>query len=85
MILIKIDIQHTISITDQELDFLEIHGETEDQVDNWRNKKKAMIDDLMIRASREVFEKKAPTQSGSKKLAYPHFNEYVPNNLEFKK
>ena len=39
----------------------------------------------MIRASKEVSERKAATQSGFKKLAYPHFNGDVLNYLEFKK
>ena len=39
----------------------------------------------MIRASREVSERKAATQSGFKKLAYPHFNGDILNYLEFKK
>ena len=39
----------------------------------------------MIRASREVSERKAATQSGFKKLSYPHFNGDILNYLEFKK
>ena len=39
----------------------------------------------MIRASREVSERKAATQSGFKKFSYPHFNGDVLNYLEFKK
>ena len=55
------DIKHIISLADQEPDFLDIFGETEDQVDNWRHETEARIDDLMIRASREVSERKAAT------------------------
>ena len=39
----------------------------------------------MIRASREVSERKGATQSGFKKLSYPHFNGDILNYLEFKK
>ena len=81
----KIDIKHIISLTDQEPDFLEIFGETEGQVDNWRHATEARIDDLMIRASREVSERKAATHSGFKKLAYPQFNGDPLNYIEFKK
>ena len=68
------DIKHIISIPDSEQDFLDIFGETEDQVGNWRLETEARIDDLMIRASWEVSERKAATQSGFKKLSYPQFN-----------
>ena len=83
--LTKIDIKHIISIADTEPDFLEIFGETEDQIDNWRHETEARIDNLMIRAIKEVSERKAATQSGFKKLAYPHFNGDVLNYLEFKR
>ena len=79
------DIKQIIYITDQEPDFQEVFGKTKDQVDDWRHATEARIDDLMIRASREVFDRKAATQSGFKKLAYPHFNGYVLNYLLFKK
>ena len=49
-----------------------------------RLKTEARIDDLMIRASREVSERKAATQSGFKKLEYPHFNRDALNYLELK-
>ena len=39
----------------------------------------------MIRASKEVSDRKAATQSGFKKFSYPHFNGDVLNYLEFKK
>merc|ERR1712101_80398 len=39
----------------------------------------------MIRVSREVSERKAATQSGLKKLYYPHFKGDILNYLEFKK
>ena len=55
------DIKHIISITDNEPDFSEILGETEDKRDNWRYKTEGKIKDLMIRASKEVSERKAIT------------------------
>ena len=81
----KMDIRHLISFADNEPDFLEIFGETEDQIDDWRNETEACIEDLMIRASREVSERKAATQSGFKKLSYSYFNGDILNYLEFKK
>ena len=85
MMLTKMDIKHIISIADNEQDFLEIFGETEDQIDDWRHKTESQIDDLMIRASKEVSERKTATQSGFKKLAYHHFNGDVLNYHDFKK
>ena len=81
----KMDIRRLISFADNEPDFLEIFGETEDQINDWRNEIEAHIEDLMIRASREVSERKAATQSGFKKFSYPHFNGDILNYLEFKK
>merc|ERR1712082_514486 len=81
----KMDIRHLISFADNEPDFLEIFDETKDQISDWRNEIEAHIEDLMIRASREVSERKAATQSGFKKLSYPHFNRDILNYLEFKK
>ena len=78
-------IKHIISVADSEPDILELFVETKDQVDNWRHETEARIDDLIIRASREVSERKAATQLGFKKLAYQHFNWDVLNYLEFKK
>ena len=46
------DIKHIFSIADNEPDFLEIFGETEDQIDDWRHGTEARIYDLIIRASR---------------------------------
>ena len=43
------------------------------------------IEDLLIRASRQVCERKSATQSGFKKLAYPSFNGDILNYLKFKK
>ena len=79
------NMKHIISIADHDPDFLEIFGETEDQIDDWRHEMDDRIDDLMIRASKEISKRKAATQSGFKKLPYPYFNGDVLNYLEFMK
>ena len=79
------NIEKIISIADHEPNFLDMFGETEDQVDDWRHQTEARNNDLMIRASKEISERKAATQSGFKKLPYPHFNGDILNYLEFKK
>merc|ERR1712240_90369 len=81
----KINFRHLTAYADTEPDFLEIFGETEDQMNDWKDEIEACIEDLIIRASREVSERKAATQSGFKKLSYPHFNGDILNYLEFKK
>ena len=58
------DTKHIISLTYQEPDLLDIFGETTDQVGQWRLETEVRINDLMIRASREVSQRKATTQSG---------------------
>ena len=60
-------------------------GETEDQLNDWRHTTEDQITDLLIKASKEISKRKAATQSGFKKLAYPHFNGDVIHYLEFKK
>merc|ERR1712082_169588 len=77
----KMDIRCLISFADNEPDFLDIFGETEDQMNDWRDEIEARIKDLMIRASREVSERKAATLCGFKKLSYPHFNIDILNYL----
>ena len=80
-----LNINEIISLADTEPDFLEIFGETEDQVCDWSNTTKYRIQDLMIRAYDEVSDRKASTQSGFKKLSYPHFNSDVLCYQEFKR
>ena len=77
----KIDVKNIISLTDSKLDILGIFGETEDQIDDWRHTTKVRINDLMIRASKEVSDRKAEIQTGFKKLNYPLFNGDVLNYL----
>ena len=79
-----LNINEIIGLADTEPDFLEIFGETEDQVSNWSNTTKYRIQDLMIRAYNEVSDRKASTQSGLKKLRYPHFNGDILFYQEFK-
>ena len=45
-----LNINEIIGLADTEPDFLEIFGETEDQVSHWSNTTKYRIQDLMIRA-----------------------------------
>ena len=81
----KINIDRIISIADHKPNFLDMLGETEDQVNDWRHATEDRITDLLIKASKEISERKAATQSSFKKLAYPHFNGDVIIYLEFKK
>ena len=80
-----LDITGIISLADTEPDFIEVFGETEDQVSYWSHEAKYRIQDLMIRAYKEVSDRKASTQTGFKKLNYPQFNRDVLNYLELKK
>ena len=81
----QINVDHIISIADHKPNFLDMFGETEDQVNDWRHATEDRITDLLIKASKEISERKAATQSGFKKLTYPHFNRDVFNYLEFRK
>lgn len=67
------DIKNIISIADTEPDFLEIFGETKNLSEDWRNATKFIIEDLMVRASKEVSEIKFSTQTGLKMLSYHQF------------
>ena len=80
-----LNINEIISLADSKPDFLEIFGETEDQVSDWSITTKYRIQDLLIRAYDEVADRKASTQSGFKKLSYPHFNGDVLCYQEFKR
>ena len=64
-----LNITKIVGLADTEPNFIEIFGETEDQVSDWSNTTKYRIQDLMIRAYEEVSDRKASTQSGFKKLA----------------
>ena len=79
------EIDKLIILCETEPDFFTIFGETEDDILDWRLSTEARIEDLLIKASKEVAERKSATQSGFRKLAYPHFNGDILNYLEFKK
>merc|ERR1712240_296693 len=81
----NLNIDEIIGIADTEPDFLEIFGETEDQVSDWSITTKFKIQDLLIRAYDEVADRKASTQSGFKKLSYPSFNGDVLCYQEFRR
>ena len=80
-----LDITGIISLADSEPDFIKVFGETEDQVSDWGHKAKYRIQDLMIRAYKEVSDRKASMQTGFKKLNYPQFNGDILNYQEFKR
>ena len=60
----KLDLPSIISLADTEPDFIEIFGETKDQVNDWVEEAWDRIQDLVIRASKEVSDRKALTQTG---------------------
>ena len=80
-----LNINEIIGLADTEPDFLEIFGETEDQVSDWSMATKFKIQDMLIRAYKEVADRKASTQSGFKKLSYPSFNGDVLCYQEFRR
>ena len=53
-----LDIIGIISLADTEPNFIEVFGETEDQVSDWSHTAKYRIQDLMIRAYKEVSDRK---------------------------
>ena len=57
----KINVNCIISIADHEPNFLDMFGETEDQVNNWRHTTEDRIDNLLIKASKKISERKAAT------------------------
>ena len=80
-----LDLPSIISLADTEPNFIEVFGETEDQVNDWVEEAKDRIQDLMIRASKEVSDRKAATQSGFQKLSLPNFIGDVLNYQDFKR
>ena len=52
---------------------------------DWKLSTEARINDILIRASKQVSERKSATHSGFRKLAYPSLNGDILNYLEFKK
>ena len=80
-----LDLPGIISLANTEPDFIEIFGENEDQVNDWVEETKNRIQDLMIKAEKEVSERKAATQTRFKKLSLPSFNGNVLNYQDFKR
>ena len=81
----SIEIDKIIILCETEPDFFSIFGETEDNISDWHLFTKVRIEDILIKASKEVVERKSVTQSGFRKLAYPNFNGNILDYLEFKK
>ena len=80
-----LDIPGIIKLANTEPDFLKIFGETEDQVNDWSEDARFRIQDLTLRAAKEVCDRKAATQTGFKKLSLPNFNRDVLNYQQFKR
>ena len=80
-----LNINEIIGLADTEPDFLEIFGETGDQESDWSMATKFKIQDMLIRAYKEVADRKASTQLGFKKLSYPSFNGDVLCYQEFRR
>ena len=57
-----LNINEIIGFADTEPEFLEIFGETEDQVSDWSKETKFKIQDMLIRAYKKVADRKESTQ-----------------------
>ena len=79
------EIDEIIILCETELDFFSIFGETKDNISDWHFSTEVRIEDLLIKASKEVAERKSATQLGFRKLVYPSFNGDILNYLKFKK
>ena len=85
LMLIAMNIDHILSLSETEPDFLSLFGETEDDIGNWHHIAKFRIEDILIIASKEVTERRAATQTGFRRLSYPSFNGDILSYLEFRK
>ena len=81
----SMEIDKILVLCESEPDFFTIFGETEDNIHDWRHATEIRIEDLLIKASKEVAERMAATQSGFRKLSYPRFNGDILSYLKFKK
>lgn len=81
----SMEIDKIISLCKSEPDCFSIFGETKANISDWHLSTEVRIEELLIKASKEVAERKSATQSGFRKLAYPSFNGYILNYLKFKK
>lgn len=81
----SMEIDKILVLCETKPDFFTIFGETEDNIQDWHLSTEIRIEDLLIKASREITERKAATESGFRKLSYPSFNGDILSYLEFKK
>ena len=64
----SMEIDDIILLCETEPDFFSIFQETEDDIADWRLSTEVRIEDLLIRASKEVAERKSATQKASGSL-----------------
>ena len=81
----SMEIHKILILCESEPDFFSIFGETEDNISDWCLSTEVRIEDILIKTSKEVAERKYATQLGFRKLAYPSFNGNILNYLEFRK
>ena len=62
LMLKSIEIYKIIILCETESDFFSIFGETEEKISDWHLLTEVRIEDLLIRASKEVAERKSATQ-----------------------
>ena len=58
------DLDGIIVLCETEPDFFSIFGDTEDDIMDWKLSTEARIEDLLIKAAKQVSERKSATQSG---------------------
>ena len=78
-------VYEVIKLLETEPDLFFIFGETEDDINNWRNLTKEIIYIIQDKASMEISVRKASVQFGFQKLKYPIFQGEILNYQEFKK
>ena len=70
-------IGHILSLLETEPEFFTHFKETKDDSNDWRHPKDIRIEDLLIRASKEVADRMAETQTDIRKLSYLSFNSDI--------
>ena len=95
LMLKSMEIDDIILLCETEPDFFLIFGETKDNIADWCLSTEVRIEDLLIKASKEVVERKSATHPGFRKLPYPNFNgdsyitlkywkeEVVPERIQY--
>ena len=53
------NIEHVLSLSEAEPNFLSIFGETGNKIDDWYHAREIRIEDLLIKASKEVSKQKS--------------------------